>query len=125
MPTVYDCREPRGGWAGAAGSRGVTIGSWPGERGKQRGQGVALTSNDEWALEVQRRLGAVMLEAALPVGAEIVEPQAVGLRVDDLQQAVLEFGELRRIELALEDRVLHALAAVQAGPGDLAQALAA
>ena len=79
--------------------------------------------NDERAVQVERRLGADMLDAAVPVGAEIVEAQAVACR-DRSRPAsrALSADPLRRVDLALEDRVLHPLAVVLAGLGDPTQA---
>ena len=66
-----------------------------------------------------------MLDAALAVGAEAVEPQAVPRRIDQLHHAGAERRPLRRLDLAFEDGVLHLLAEVEAGAGDTAQARAA
>ena len=79
-------------------------------------------SEHQRSVEVEHRLGADMLHPAAAVGAEAVEAQAVRSRVDLVHQPRPQRRPLRRIDLAFEHRVLHALAEIQAGARHPAQA---
>ena len=76
---------------------------------------------------ILRKIGvqADMLHLALVVVAQLIEPQAVQCRVDQRGQLGLQNGVLRSVQQALEHRVLHPLAVVDAFLRHLAQALAA
>src|SRR5438034_11311880 len=71
-------------------------------------------SHDEGVVNIPHLLGAVMLHAPFPVAPEIVEAQAVFFRKVLAEESMLETCPLGRIDLALEDRVLDALAEVKA-----------
>ncbi len=62
-----------------------------------------------------------MLDAVIPVFSEQINSQAVGLRIDDLEQAIAHSDELPGIDETLEDGVLHALAVIEACLGGLAK----
>ena len=64
----------------------------------------------------------MMLDLVVPVAAEMVEAEAVGFQIDDVQQARFEGDELGGIHFALEDRGLDALAVVETGFGGAPQA---
>ena len=66
-----------------------------------------------------------MLDSWSPVRTEPVEAQAVRLRVDLVNETGAQGSPLRRVDFALEYRVLHALTEVLAEPRDTAQAPAA
>ncbi len=72
-------------------------------------------SHDQRVAEVGDGLGADMLHAAAPVGAEIIIAQTVLLRDRSVASSSrLERRPLRRIDLDLEHRKLHALAVILA-----------
>ena len=56
----------------------------------------------------------MVVNAMVPVGAEMIETQTVGLRINDFQEPVLQGYELRGIHLALENGILNALAIIKA-----------
>src|SRR5690606_19620526 len=91
--------------------------------GGSRSQGMATsTLRNQRPAWVDGGLGAVMLDAAPPVGTEEVEPQAVCARFVYTQQPGLHLNPFRGVDLALEDAVLNALAVVEAGFGNAVQA---
>ena len=79
-------------------------------------------SDDERTIEIGRGFGAVMLDAAFPVGPQHVEPQAVLADVELGQKPGAQACPLCRIDLAFEHRELHTLAKILTGPSDPAQA---
>jgi hypothetical protein len=85
---------------------------------------AAAASGDQGTVQIQDVLDAEVLDLPLPVGAEEVEPKAVLGLIIFLKEPLAKEGPLRRVDHALEDRVLDSLAEVQAGLGDTAQAAA-
>ena len=85
-------------------------------------RGPEKMSNNERSFDVVAGVGPMVLHLVLPIRAEVIEAQAVGLRIDDVKQAAFEHHELRRVNLALENRILHALAIIETGLGSAAQA---
>jgi hypothetical protein len=81
-------------------------------------------SKQQRAIQIQRRLGADVLDAAAAVGAETVEAEAIVRLIDLVHEALAQCPPLRRVDLALEHRVLDALPEVEASPRDSAQASA-
>jgi len=79
-------------------------------------------SQDQGLLEVRGGLGADVLDAVAPATAEVVVAEAVLARVDLVLQAELQAGPLLRVDVALEDGALDALAEVEACLGDAAEA---
>jgi hypothetical protein len=79
-------------------------------------------SNDKCSFDVVAIMGAVVFDFVMPVAAEMIETETVGVQVDDVEQPGFERDKLGRIHLALEDRVLDALAVIEAGLGGAAQA---
>jgi hypothetical protein len=71
-------------------------------------------SEHQWAIEVERGLCAQMFHARIPIGTQLVEPQAIGFGVDFLDQSIPQFDPLRRIDVAFEHGILDALAEVTA-----------
>jgi hypothetical protein len=89
-----------------------------------RGKSVRLrfalgpASNDQGSAKIEGRLGADMLDAPPPIRPEKVIAKAVVFTLDQAFQPGSQAGPLRRINLDLEYRILHALAMVAAGLGD-------
>jgi hypothetical protein len=79
---------------------------------------VSAFSHNERSIEIGGRLGAYVLNPASPIRAEIVIAHAVLAPVDDRFEARLQRRPLRRIDLDLEDRILHALPEIAASLGD-------
>ena len=63
-----------------------------------------------------------MLDAALPFRAEKIESQAVVLKIGDFQKFGAKEDPLVVLQEAFKNRVLHALAVVEAGFGDVTEA---
>lgn len=83
---------------------------------------TGYSSNDKRSFDVIAILCAVVLDFVMPIAAEMIEPEAVCVQIDDVQQASLQCNELRGIHLALKNRVLDALTEVEARLGGPAQA---
>lgn len=107
------CFANRPGWSCALAVRG---GSWLGSEDLS----TPLRLDDQWSVEILDLLGAVVFNAVLCpiISAEKIEADRILCRCDQIQQPPLELGELRRVHLALKDRILYPLAVVQARPGD-------
>lgn len=82
-------------------------------------------SDDEGALGVEGFFGTDMFDSRLPVCAEAIEAQAIGFRVDFIDEHLSEVCPLGGCDEALEDGVLHALAEVFAHLCDVLEASAA
>jgi len=78
-------------------------------------------SHNEWTGQINGRLRPMVFYTTLKVRAQIVEPQAVCCRVEQLQQPQLQPRPLRVVNEALEDRVLDTLPAGDACLGDVSQ----
>ena len=65
-------------------------------------------------LDIHRRSGPDVLYLARVVVAKVVVAKAVGFRIEDVFKVCLEPHPLRRIDVALEDRILDADAEVLA-----------
>jgi hypothetical protein len=59
-----------------------------------------------------------MLDTPVPLGSESIKPQGIVFEIGDFEETRLEFDKLRRVDLALEDGVLHALAIIEADLGN-------
>lgn len=68
-------------------------------------------------------LAAEVLDLVFIAAAQIVEAQAVKLRVHDGAQLCLKLFALCRVQKTLEYRALHPLAVIDTLPGDLPQSL--
>jgi len=66
----------------------------------------------------------MMFHSPTPVGTEVIETQAVLLKVANVQQAMLERRPLGRIYLAFEHGILRALAEIETCLGHLAESAA-
>lgn len=77
--------------------------------------------DNQRSVQVNRRLGAEVLNLALPIRAKVIVSQAVDCRIDDLFQPRLEAHPLCGLDLNFEDRELDALAAIPTGFRHLAQ----
>ena len=89
-----------------------------------RWDGIAgRESENERAFNIISLFGAVMFDFVLPIGAEMIEAEAVGFGIDDVDEPVFEVDELGGIDLALEDGILDALAEVEAGFGGPSEAV--
>ncbi len=93
-----------------------------GPRGGFSRDGLYVFSQDEWALRIVGRLGADVLDPPFPFRTEEVESEAVMVWVGFGDQACAEGHPLGGIHQALEDGVLHPLAAIFAQAGHPAQA---
>lgn len=82
-------------------------------------------SGDQGAIRIDGKIDAAMLDASLPVPAEKVIAETIFRRIDEALQAVSAFGPLGRVDLELENRVLHALTEVEARFRHLAKSAAA
>ncbi len=78
--------------------------------------------DNERGFGVDAGFGTVVFDAVFPVVAEVIEAEAVGFEVGDLEEVVFKEDPLVVGEVAFEDGVLDALAVVEAGSGDLAKA---
>lgn len=74
-----------------------------------------FASDDKGSFDVVAFFGTVVFDFVVPVAAEVVEAEAIGLGVDDGEELGFELDELSGIYLALEDGVLDSLAEVEAG----------
>ena len=81
-----------------------------------------ISSKNQWTFNIIATFAAMMFDPVLPVGTEIIEPQAIGFQVDNLHQAGFQRDELGWIDLAFEHGILNALAVVETGFGGPAQA---
>ncbi len=89
--------------------------------------GFAATLSDfllenEWAVGIGRTFGAMMLDPAVPFGAEIVETDGIGVEVEEVKEFAFEFSVLGGIDFAFEDGILDSLAVVEGDFGCAAQA---
>ena len=93
------------------------------------GLGVCLGFARGWLEEevgeVEGGFGAVVFDAALPVGAEEVEAEGVGGGVEFGEEFGAEGGPLGGVDFAFEDGELDALAVVGAVFGDASEAVSA
>ena len=78
-------------------------------------------SNHQDILGIIARLAAEMLDLLLIPVAKIVKPQAVGCWIENFAQFDLQAPALCRAEQALENRVLHTLAVIDALLGNLSE----
>jgi hypothetical protein len=84
--------------------------------------GFAGRLEDERAFDVVVIVLAVVLNLLLPVFSKMVDANTVGFLIDDGKEFPPKLNELRVIHLALEDGILNALAVVEAGFRNLAEA---
>jgi hypothetical protein len=84
--------------------------------------GLRGSSKDERAFDVVVIVLAVVLNLLLPVFSKVINADTVSFCVDNGKEFPPELDKLRVIHLALEDGVLDALAVVEAGFRDLAEA---
>jgi len=54
----------------------------------------------------------MVVDAMVPVGAKMIEPQTVSLQIDDFQEPTLQSDKLCGIHLALENGILNTLSVV-------------
>lgn len=64
----------------------------------------------------------MVLDSLLPVSPKMINPNAVGLGVDDREDFLTKFDKLSRVQLALKDGVLDPLAVVKTDLCDAPQA---
>lgn len=62
-----------------------------------------------------------MFDAVIPIFPQQIDAEAVGLRINDLEEASADIDELAGIKQAFEDRVLHTLTIIKARPGRAAK----
>lgn len=74
-----------------------------------------MKSKNQRPINIVSLFGPVVLHPVVPIGPEVIKPQAVCFRVDDLKKPAFEGDKLRGVHLALENRVLHPLAIVETG----------
>jgi hypothetical protein len=86
---------------------------------------AAGLSDHEGPFQIEPQVNALVFHPPPPVRVQEVKPQAVLLGVDDSKQTVFEAGELRRVNLALENGVLGPLFEVLPGLGNARQPLSA
>ncbi len=55
----------------------------------------------------------MMFDSVIPVFSEQINPEAVGLRIDNFQESFAHLHELPRIYEAFEDGILHPLAVIE------------
>jgi hypothetical protein len=92
-------------------------------RNKNRGFCITIgCSENQWLVQIQRRLHAKMLDTMVPLIAEHVKTQAVFFHVDQFDQLLLQMDELLIVHGTFKDRVLNALAEIQALLCDISQA---
>jgi hypothetical protein len=84
--------------------------------------GPRLGSNEQRPFRIERRFRPMVLNASLPLRSEKIETQAVMFQVCEPQEVCPEGDPLIVGQEAFKDGVLHALAVVQAGFGDVAEA---
>lgn len=75
------------------------------------------SSNDKRPFDIITIFRSVMLHFMMPVTAQMVEAQAVGFGIDNIQQSRFKGDKLCWIHFALEDGVLNPLAIVEASFG--------
>jgi hypothetical protein len=80
---------------------------------------------DQRTTQIGNRLGAYMLHAASPVGAEMIVAQAVEIRIYDGFQPSLQHRPLRGIDLDFEDGELNTLTEVATRLGNTPEPLRA
>lgn len=85
---------------------------------------VRGASENERAVEIEHRPRANVLDAPSSFGTEPVEAQAVPLRIDQADKPGAQRRPLRRLQFALEYRILHTLSKIQTGARDPAQPFA-
>lgn len=78
-------------------------------------------SNDQRTINIVALFGTVVIDFTLPLIAEVVEPDAVGLLFDDVEKLGFEGDELGGIHLAFEYGILHPLAVIKTGLGHTAE----
>jgi hypothetical protein len=83
---------------------------------------IRSDSDDKRSFHVISIIRSVVLDLVVPVAAEMIETEAVGFRIDDVQEAGFKADKLRGIYLALEDGILHSLPEVETSLGGPAQA---
>ena len=105
--------------------RRMATGDRGGAKGAGFGWGLGVRASEDELGEVEGGFGAVVLDAAFPVGAEKVEAEGVGGGVDLGEEFGAEGGPLGGVDLAFEDGELDALAVVGAVFGDVAESAAA
>lgn len=81
----------------------------------------AAESNDHGSIHVERGFGAVVFHTPVPFSAEKIEPDGVGVEIDNIEDFSTELNKARGIHLAFENGVLDALAEIQAGLGSAAE----
>ena len=89
------------------------------------GSRKARPLHDQGPARIERSFRPVMLYPLIPILPQHVNAQAVGLRINDLQEAIADGDQLTRIDQAFEDGVLHALAVIEARLGRLTKSPAA
>ena len=80
---------------------------------------------DHWFFRKVCLLAAKVLDLALVLLSQIVEPQAVLFRIHDLAKLMLQTAALCRIQQTLKHGILHPLAIIDTLLGDLPKTLAA
>ena len=81
-----------------------------------------LPLDDQRPLDVEAAFGSVVVDAGTPIPTEMVDADAVFLKIDDVEQALSQLNELGGLEGTFEDGVLHPLAVVEAGLRNAAEA---
>ena len=94
-------------------------------RGLAGGWRVVVGWSEEEVGEVEGGFGAVVFDAALPVGAEEVEAEGVGGGVDFGEEFSAEGGPLGGVDFTFENGELDALAVVGTVFGDAAESVSA
>ena len=78
-------------------------------------------SKEHRSIKIDGSVGPNMFDPTPAIRAEAVEAQAISRRIDLANQASAQCNPLRRFDLALENRLLDALAEIKTGTGDAPQ----
>ena len=70
-------------------------------------------SKDQWLIQVKGWFHTNVLNSVFPLIAELVEPEAVLFRLDQIDKLLLQMNVLFIVYGAFEDRILHSLPKVQ------------
>lgn len=77
-------------------------------------RGLKITLDHERPSRVERRFGPVVFHALIPLFAQDIDAQAVGLRIDNVEKPGANADKLARIDQAFENRILDALTMIKA-----------
>lgn len=68
--------------------------------------------------KIKARFCSEVFDASLPIASKKIEAKAVLVKIDDIKETNFHFRPLGRINITFKNRVLHALAAINASLGD-------